>query len=144
MEVNKNLPAIQTNPDDLTLDQQREYHKKEVEKYETALLNDLKTLKRDFSRLAIVIGTAYVAYRFTRYFLKSSSQPSAPPPQENQAYAPTYKQNGHISVEQETPKPKKSFSIKSLIKRKLTTIALDILKEKLQEEIIKYNKKNAK
>ena len=147
MKSDKNLPAIQTNDDDLTIDEKRDHYKKEVEKYETELVKGFKDLKRDASRLLLIAGTAFVAYKVTRFFLKSpdsKSEPHTQTPQQNTNHSPAYTPNGHISEEQETSKPKNTFSIKRLIKRKLTNLALDILKEKLQEEIIKYNKKNAK
>lgn len=106
-----------------------------AEKEKKAVLEGLKKLKKDAGTVAVVLGAAYVTFRFTRFLFGGSSRRRNRRRDYIQMPPPTiiYK-NGTDT---------KSTILDTVI-RKFTEIALDIVEEKLKEKISNIGKEDAK
>ncbi len=105
-----------------------------AEKEKQVVIEGLNKLKKDAGTVAVVLGAAYVTFRFTRFLFGGGS---------SRRRRREYIQMPPPTIIYKNATDAKSTILDTVI-RKFTEIALDIIEEQIKEKISNIGKEDAK
>jgi hypothetical protein len=117
----------------LSPEQKKEVLLKKAEEYKKNIGQDLKGIKSDLLKVALVVGSAFLAYQFTRYLLSPSEKA-------DKKTKKSKKENLSDSekVYIQTEKPSKS-GLWGIIQTRIAGFVLDTVLEELKDKFQKRN-----